>query len=76
MRTITIELPYAKPPLHANQRLHWAAKARITSQLRRDTRTLLSTHKVPRKSAHVEISLHYAPATAGRRDAGGRYGEN
>lgn len=69
VQPIRIELPYGTPPLNANQRLHWAAKARITSQLRRECRLLYKVAKLPRKAVSVEMSLHYAPARNGRRDA-------
>jgi crossover junction endodeoxyribonuclease RusA len=32
--TFIIALPYDRPPLTANQRLHWAAKAKLTRELR------------------------------------------
>jgi crossover junction endodeoxyribonuclease RusA len=31
---VRIPLPWTSPPLHSNQRLHWAAKARETARIR------------------------------------------
>lgn len=30
----TLNLPYQKPPLNMNQRLHWAKKAKLTKNVR------------------------------------------
>ena len=34
MTTMTIRLPWIKPPLSLNQRLHWAERNRITDEVR------------------------------------------
>lgn len=35
MRAWELDLPYRRPPLSLNDRMHWAVKARITKDLRR-----------------------------------------
>ncbi|KGF17384.1 crossover junction endodeoxyribonuclease RusA superfamily protein [Corynebacterium freneyi] len=62
-------LPYSRPPLTANQRLHWAAKARITADVRRTTMLLARAAKLPRDREHVTVALHYVPRDRRRRDA-------
>ena len=53
-----IDLPYTSPPLSLNDRLHWAAKARLVATVRTATHALARTAKVQ----HVEratVTLHY-----------------
>lgn len=66
---VNIPLPYETPPLSANQRLHWRRRADITAQVRSDAHTLVRVAGAPRNCVHVAVSLHYAPARNGRRDA-------
>lgn len=64
-RTWRIDIPAGQELLNANQRLHWAAKARITKQLRSDAFLLAKYRKIPRlKRAH--ILCVYEPPTRGR----------
>ena len=65
----TLWLPYATPPLTANQRLHWAAKARTTADVRRTAMLLARAAKLPQGVEHVTIELHYTPRDRRRRDA-------
>ena len=68
--THTLWLPYDRPPLTANQRFgHWAAKARITADVRRTTMLLARAAKLPRNCEHVTVALHYVPRDRRRRDA-------
>lgn len=67
--TIVLVLPYKLPPLTENQRMHYHQKARIVRAVRSEVATLARESKLPRKSAHVAVSLHYAPPTNARRDA-------
>lgn len=62
-------LPYATPPLTANQRMHWAAKARLTADIRRAAMLLARAAKLPRSVDHVTVALHYTPRDRRRRDA-------
>ena len=64
----TLWLPYATPPLTANQRLHWAAKARLTADVRRTAMLLARAAHLPRDCEHVTVALHYTPRDRRRRD--------
>lgn len=64
-----LRLPWSKPPLSMNQRLHHHAKARITREIR-DATFLLAKHaKVPKNCARIRVTLIYRPADGRRRDA-------
>jgi crossover junction endodeoxyribonuclease RusA len=67
MRSWRIDLPYSKPPLSMNQRLHYAAHARIKAQVRADTAVLVRAAGVPPLRA-ISIDLHYVPRDRRRRD--------
>jgi crossover junction endodeoxyribonuclease RusA len=63
-------MPAGQDLLNANQRLHWAAKARITRQLRSDAFLLAKYHKVPHlERVHVFCVVEPDPRTR-RRDPG------
>lgn len=62
-----IVLPYTKPPLTANQRLHWAQKARLTKQIRRDTYLLVRSAGL-NTSDRITVRLEYYPRDRRRRD--------
>jgi crossover junction endodeoxyribonuclease RusA len=62
-----IVLPYTKPPLSLNQRLHWAVKAKLVKEVRTATAQLAKQAKIPPLEA-VEITLIYTPKTARKRD--------
>lgn len=62
-----IVLPYARPPLTANQRLHWRAHHRIRAALLADTRWLVRAHAVPALE-RCAVELHWAPPDRRRRD--------
>lgn len=54
------------PPLSLNSRIHWAAKARITSSVRRTTSWLCK----PLGAANqIQVTLTYYPKDSRRRDA-------
>lgn len=65
MTDIRIDLPWTQPPLTANQRMHWAEKARVTSFVRRYAAIL--ARKAPRTERLV-VTLHYQPKQQRRRD--------
>lgn len=68
-KPIRLVLPYAAPPLTENQRMHFRQKAALVAAVRQETATLARCSQLPRNSAHVAVSLHYAPTTNHRRDA-------
>ena len=64
----TVDLPYQRPPLSLNDRMHWALRNTWHGQLRTDAHNLALHHKLPKGLARVGVTLHYQPRTAGRRD--------
>ncbi|AJE32550.1 hypothetical protein B842_03485 [Corynebacterium humireducens NBRC 106098 = DSM 45392] len=64
----TLHLPHTTPPLHANQRHHWAVRAKLTRQLRDDTHILARAAKLPQGCSFATVTLHYLPTTRRRRD--------
>lgn len=66
-RVYDLELPWAKPPLNANQRLHWRAKARMVKAVRRTAWALARNAKIP-ACAHIRVWLVYQPRDSRRRD--------
>lgn len=63
----TVRLPYRTPPLSLNSRQHWAAKARVTRQVRQDVLVLLRAARVP-ACGRVVVQLGYTPRDRRRRD--------
>lgn len=55
-------------PLSMNARLHWAAKAKQTAELRENAETMARITRVPRNLGRVRVTLHYAPRDRRRRD--------
>jgi len=51
VRTWSLSLPYRRPPLNLNQRLHHMAEYRIKTQLKQDIILLARAHKIPRLAA-------------------------
>lgn len=68
MTTLTFD--WARPPLNANQRLHWAAKAKLTRQIR-DTTALLARKMTPAK--HITVQLVWVVTDKRRRDSDNTY---
>ena len=72
LETITIDLPYEKPPLNANQRLHWAEEARLKRKLRGDMGWLMKSVRYAieplQEGQKLRIQLVYTPASNRRRD--------
>lgn len=56
------------PALTANQRLHWAEKARRTEMVRTAVAWRARQLKIPPQE-YVIVQLHYVPAVQRRRDA-------
>lgn len=66
----TIELPYHRPPLMDNARMHWAAKARVTAELRMCGWALARTANLPHLG-RAQIMLGWQPEARRRRDVFG-----
>lgn len=64
---IILELPWTKPPLSANQRLHWAQRARVVKEVRTISKYLALSKKVGELN-HIIVRLHYVPRDKRRRD--------
>lgn len=65
-------LPYVKPPLSANQRLHHMARHQTNAQVLSDVGWLVKAARIP----HLErcrVQLHYRPTTNRRRDTDNLY---
>lgn len=68
MTSYRIDLPWAVPPLSANDRgAHWAKRARKIREVREATYWLAKQAKVP-ASQRVQVELHYQPKVRRRRD--------
>lgn len=63
-----IDLPWTKPPLSMNDRMHYMATARITRRIRSTTAWLAKEAKVPTGCEFVTVCLHYRPRDKRRRD--------
>jgi crossover junction endodeoxyribonuclease RusA len=66
--TIAVPLWRNKPPLSANQRLHWRQKAERTGNVRTKVRLLAKQARIP-AAARLTVQLHYLPGDGRRRDA-------
>lgn len=64
---LKVPLVNEKPPLSANQRLHWRAKADRTATVRESVAWRAKQAGV-RPQMHVIVQLHYAPQDRRRRD--------
>lgn len=62
-------LPYSKPPLSMNQRLHWAKRNQLTQDIRQAAKLLARLARLPKGLEHVDVGLHYAPGDNRRRDS-------
>ena len=68
-REVVLWLPFEKPPLTANQRMHWAPRSRLTKRVRMAARALAGVAGLPRGLARVRVGLEYVPRDNRRRDA-------
>jgi len=57
-----------KPPLTANQRLHWREKAKRVAMVRSDIHVRARYAKIG-EASRLTVQLHYAPGDNRRRDA-------
>lgn len=62
-----LALPYQRPPLSLNKRMHWAAERHIKDDLQNAVGWLLKGHKVPALD-EATIWLEWTPGVARRRD--------
>lgn len=71
-RTITetfeLALPYQRPPLSLNGRLHHMARYRITQQIKADAHLLAVAARLPKGCQRIAVTLVYEPPDRRRRD--------
>lgn len=67
MKQWAVQLPFRKPPLSANQRMHWAVKARTTKEIRQASMLALRAEGVP-PCKRVRVRLLWAVSDKRRRD--------
>lgn len=67
MTSYRIDLPYRRPPLTANQRLHHLERARRVKQVRGDVCWLARAAKIP-AGRFCTVTLVWAPGDRRRRD--------
>lgn len=63
-----LDLPYPRPPLTLNQRMHWAPKLQIQRQIADDVTLLAHAAKLPTGLDRVEIVLCWHARLNRRRD--------
>lgn len=68
MTVLTFDWP--RPPLNANQRLHWAQKAKLTRMIRDETSE--QAIRIPR-AEHVMVRLTWVVSDLRRRDSDNIY---
>ncbi|MCD2263658.1 hypothetical protein K3888_13210 [Dietzia aurantiaca] len=68
MRTVSMLLPYTKPPLSLNDRGHHMDRARVVADVRRSVFLIARSHNLPTGLEHVTVQLHYRPRDNRRRD--------
>lgn len=65
--TYRLELPWDRPPLTANQRLHRQVEARTVKTVREAAGWLTRQARIP-VCGHCTVTLEWAPKSRGRRD--------
>lgn len=65
--TYRLTLPWPRPPLSANQRLHWSVRHRLTREIRTTVGWLAKAAQIP-PATHVTVTLVWAPGDRRRRD--------
>lgn len=66
--TYRLELPYERPPLTANQRMHWARRAKLTRAVRDGAAVLARDSQVP-ALGRCAVRLVWTVTDRRRRDA-------
>lgn len=62
-----IDLPFSRPPLSLNDRMHWATKARHTRAIRTATKVRALAVRCPQHE-RIAVTLHYRPRDNRPRD--------
>ena len=61
-------LPFQKPPLSLNNRMHHMAKARHTAAVRQTTMWAAAQHRLPQGLGKVRVEFYYVPDRIRVRD--------
>lgn len=69
--SVVVTMPWAKPPLLANDRHAYRAKARLFDAALSEARWAIRAARLERIAVPVEVTLHYRPAELRRRDCDG-----
>lgn len=74
MTLYRVDLPYQSPPktLRGNARVHWAAKAKETAEVRQTVSWLVKAAGVP-KCEYMAVQLFWSPGDRRRRDEDNLY---
>lgn len=67
-----LTFPWERPPLNANQRLHWATKARTTKTVRDVTAITARGARLP-KAERITVQLVWVVTNKRRRDSDNTY---
>lgn len=67
-RSYRLDFPWPRPPLTANQRLHYMARSQKTRMVRETTMLLARAAQIP-AGRHITVCLYWAPGDRRRRDA-------
>jgi crossover junction endodeoxyribonuclease RusA len=65
----TIDLPWPRPPLDLNKRMHWGQVHRIRNEILPAMHILALQAKLPKGLERVRIVLHWQPRVARKRDS-------
>ena len=65
----TLTLPYDKPPLGLNDRMHWRPANRWRQQIKNDTITLAKQAKLPTGLDRIHVTLVWYPKDRRNRDS-------
>ena len=63
-----LDLPFTRPPLTDNDRMHHMVKARKVAELREQVAWLAVAQRLPRGLEAVNVTFHWAPGSNRRRD--------
>jgi crossover junction endodeoxyribonuclease RusA len=63
---VFIDLVNDRPPLNANDRMHWRQKAALTKRVRETTAWRVKALGIP-PARHLTVQLHYAPGDKRKR---------
>lgn len=69
MTVLTFDWP--RPPLNANQRLHWAAKSKLTKTIRKTT--MIKALGPLKPADHITVQLTWVVTDKRRRDSDNLY---